>query len=201
MFIKQMEGIADVLIEKGISKSVDKAVVVYGLSVGVELICNIITTLCLGFLFGLILESVVFLISFSFIRTYVGGYHCQKAINCYLMSNGIVGLILAIIKLMPNKEIIPVYIVLLIISIIIILKFAPVETITKTLDEKEQRHYYKKTVLHLGIECGVISILFLLGAHSLAFIVCLGIMVSAGLVFFQICYSKIRMTGNGSYKV
>lgn len=185
MFTKQMKKVADVLIEKEISKSEHKDLVVYGLSAGIELVFNIITTILLGFLFGLILESIVFLISFSFLRTYAGGYHCQKAINCYLTSNGIMVLVMAIVKFTPKEHIIIIGCILLLMSIPVLLKFAPMETPSKPLNQDERKYYRKKVVVHLGIECAVIPILFWTGLHNFSFVVCLGIVVSAYLVFAQ----------------
>ena len=46
----------------------DNNVIVYGLSAGIEPVFNIITKILLGFLFGLVLESLVFLLSFSVLR-------------------------------------------------------------------------------------------------------------------------------------
>lgn len=93
MFTQQMEKLADVLVKNDLTKGQDKDVLVYGLSVGTEIAFNIITTVVLGFMFGLELESLVFLGSFSFIRTYAGGYHCKKAMNCYLMSSAVIILV------------------------------------------------------------------------------------------------------------
>lgn len=184
MFKLQITKLADVLIEKGISENEDKEIIVYGLASGMELVFNIITTIILGLIFGLFMESFVFLISFSFIRIYAGGYHCQKAINCYFFSSGIVVLVLFIIKFTPKWYILAISLVILLISVPIILKLAPVETKTKPLDELEQKHYGKKTIIHLSIECVVILILFIADLPILAFVICLGVVVVAVLVLF-----------------
>lgn len=189
MFTKQMEKLADVLIKNDITKDQDKDVLVYGLSVGTELAFNIITTVVLGMMFGLVLESLVFLGSFSFIRTYAGGYHCKKAINCYLMSSGVIILVLGVIKFTPEGYMHFLGIAMLLIAIPVLLKLAPAETPSKPLDEDEQKYYYKKTVVHLGIESAVIFILFLLKQNRLSFLFCVGIALSAGLVFAQ-CQQK-----------
>ena len=64
----------------------------------IELIFNIVITIILGVIFCLVIESLVFLISFSFICTYLGGYHYKSAINCYLFSSIVVVLVLFIVK-------------------------------------------------------------------------------------------------------
>ena len=130
--------LADVLIEKNISKIEDREIIIYGLSTGMELVLNTATTIVLGLVFGMVLESIIFSLSFSAIRIYAGGYHCQKAINCYFFSSGIVILVLAIVKFTPSKYILKISIFILLISVPVILKLAPVETPTKLLDEMEK---------------------------------------------------------------
>lgn len=185
MIAKEIEHLADVLMEKETNPNIDKEIIVYGLSSALEHGASIITTIVFGILFGLILESVVFLIAFSCIRTYAGGYHCQKAINCYVMSSGVIALVLAAVKFTPQEYMFALSVTILLVSVPILIKLAPMETPSKPLDEDERKYYRKKTVVHLGIECAVIPILFLASFHRIAFVICLGIMVSVSLVFLQ----------------
>ena len=182
--------LADVLIEKNISKIEDREIIIYGLSTGMELVLNTATTIVLGLVFGMVLESIIFSLSFSAIRIYAGGYHCQKAINCYFFSSGIVILVLAIVKFTPSKYILKISIFILLISVPVILKLAPVETPTKPLDEVEKKYFRKKTVLHLSVESIVITILYISNLSSFAYLICLGIMASAVLVLLG--YKKIK---------
>lgn len=185
MFKKEFTQLADVLIEKEISKNEDRDIIIHGLSSGIELVFSVITTITLGFAFGLLVESLIFLISFSFIRTYAGGYHCQKAINCYFFSSGIVVLVLVIVKFTPTGYILATSLAMLTISVPIILKLSPMETETKPLDEVEKEHYRRITIQNLIIECLIISVLFVTGINKFAFVISLGVMVSAGVVVLQ----------------
>ena len=94
----QIIKLVDMFIEKEICKNEDKEIIIHGLTSGIELIFNILTRIILGFIFGLVIEILVFLISFSFICTYLGGYHYKSAINCYLFSSIVVVLVLFIVK-------------------------------------------------------------------------------------------------------
>lgn len=190
MFRLQVVKLVDMFIEKEICKNEDKEIIVYGLTFGIELAFNIITTIILGFIFDLITASLVFLISFSFIRTYSGGYHCRNTINCYFFSSMVVILVLFIAKFTPVEHILIISIIILLISIPIILKFAPVETETKPLDEIEKKYFRNKVILHLGIEFIIIIILFLFKLYILEYVVCLGIMVSAILVLLGYRYIR-----------
>ena len=185
MFTKKIEKLAVFLMKNENNPKIDKEIIVYGLSSAIQHGLSIITTLVIGLLFGLALESIVFLISFSFIRSYAGGYHCEKAINCYLMSSGLIALILAIVRFTASEYMLIASMIILLISVPVILKLAPIGATNKPLDEVEQKYYRKKTIIHLCIECAIIFILFIVELHSFAFIVCLGIMVSAKVVFLQ----------------
>lgn len=182
MFSTQIERLADVIIENKLSKTNDREIIIYGLTTGIEIIFNIFTTMILGFIFGLVFESLVFLIAFSMIRTYAGGYHCVKAINCYLFSSTIVILVLSIVKFTPDKYIFIISVILLILSLPILLKFMPVDTKTKSLDADEKKYFRKKAVTNLLIEIVIIIALFYISEYSLGYVVSLSIMVTAFLI-------------------
>ncbi len=185
MFSKSVEKFVDVLLINGIGKKEDKEIIVFGLMSGIKLILNILTTILLGLIFGLVIESLLFLISFSFIRTYTGGYHAKSAINCYLFSSVVVVLVLIAIKFTPAQYVFIASILILLISVPILLKFAPVEARTKPLDEIERKYFRKKGIINLSIECILIFIMFILRFNKLGYIVSLGILVSAILVFME----------------
>ena len=188
---KKLEELADVLMENENHPNIDKEIIVYGLACALEHGISMITIIILGLLFELTFETVVFVLAFSFIRTYAGGYHCQKAINCYLMSNGAILLVLGIIKFTLEEYMFILGGAILLISLPILLKFAPIETPNKRLDEDERKQYRNKTITHLVIECVIIFTSFLVEYYTLAFTICLGIMVSACLVFLQVLLSKL----------
>lgn len=183
MLSNQMTQIAVGMVNKEIIRAEDKEIVAHGLKAGVQLLFNILTTIIMGLVFGLAFESLIFLISFSLIRTYTGGYHCKKAINCYFFSSGIVIMVLTVAKFTPTRFIPVISLLMLLLSLLILLKLAPVETSTKPIDEVEKNVFRKKAIIHLIIECAVITILFALSLHSFYYIVCLGISVSGFLVF------------------
>ena len=182
MFSTQIERLADVIIENKLSKTNDREIIIYGLTTGIEIIFNIFTTMILGFIFGLVFESLVFLIAFSMIRTYAGGYHCVKAINCYLFSSTIVILVLSIVKFTPDKYVFIISVILLILSLPILLTFMPLDTKTKSLDADEKKYFRKKAVTNLLIEIVIIIALFYISKYSLGNVVSLSIMVTAFLI-------------------
>lgn len=191
MFKNQITKIADILIKNGVAEIEYKEIIVYGLTFGIELILNILTTIILGFMFGMVIESLIFLISFSLIRTYAGGYHSQSALKCYFFSSIVVILVLFAVKYTPINYISFISIIILLISIPIILKFSPVETNSKPLDNHERRYFRKRMLLNLVIELSIIGVLYLFRLYTLQYIISLGIMVSAILVLLGYKYLKL----------
>lgn len=185
MIGNKIEKLADMILENEKEHLADKDIIVYGLLNAIEQGASIITTVILGCLFGLLIESLLFLISFSMIRMYAGGYHCNKEIHCYFMSSGIIIAVLAIVKLTPIDYVIPIGVVILFVSVPIILKIAPIGTTNKPLDEVEKKHYRKKTILNLEIECFIILVLLIIELNVFAFVIILGIMVAMGVVLLQ----------------
>ncbi len=177
--------LADVIMENETNPNIDKDIIVYGLKSAIQQGASAITTIILGLLFGLTLEIIVFMVSFTLIRTYAGGYHCKKASSCYLASSVIIVCVLTIIKFTPIEFIFIISLVILAISILILYKFAPIETQTKSLDKIEARYYRKKTLFNLCIECFIIAVLFAGDLNIFAYIMCFGILVSAGFVICQ----------------
>lgn len=185
MLENYIEKITSILIERQIVKPEDKEIIIYGLNTGIELIFNIITTIILGLLFDLVIESLIFLLSFSYIRIYAGGYHCQKAISCYFFSTAIVILMLFILKITPIEYTLIISTIILLFSIPILIRFSPTETINKPLDEDEFIYYHKKMLKNLIIEIMLIYLLFIVGGQIIAYTISIGILVSALLVILN----------------
>lgn len=185
MVSSALDNLADMIMKSDKNTVKDKEIIVYGLKSAVTQGLSIMTTAALGCIFGLLWESIVFLVSFSAIRMYAGGYHCEKAIHCYFMSSGIIVTVLAIVKFTPHEYIIPISMIILLVSVPIILKLAPVGATNKPLDEVEQKYYRKITIRNLGIECCLILIFLITRLNTFAFVMSLGIMVTAGVVVLQ----------------
>lgn len=189
MIKKSMQNLTNILIKKEICRAQDKDIIIHGLTSGIELIFNILTTILLGLIFGLFIESMFFLISFSLIRMYAGGYHCKKAISCYIMSSATIILVLGIVKYTPIQNMNIISLVFLFIAIPILLKFAPVGIATKPLDEKSRKYFRKKMILHLYLELILLSILFILNLNALGYIICISIFISCLLVVLNLILS------------
>lgn len=177
--------IVEELIEKEKINKESKEVALYGIEMTIELLINIISTITLGLMFGLVFESIIFLIMYSFIRTSAGGYHCEKMINCYLLSCGIIILTLSTVKFFPQEYMLIAELIILMISVPTLLNFVPLDTKTRIYDEAEKEHYKKKTIKNLTLEIIMIIALCMFNMPTYAFIVSLAIFISSVLVLVQ----------------
>jgi accessory gene regulator B len=150
MMIQLIDKVAEQFIDNDIINGEDKELYTYGLQQGLIMIANILTTLFIGFLFGMLWQSIVFMIAYFPLRSFAGGYHAKTQLRCYILSIILTSIVLLVIKFIPWTNFM-IWSLALIAGIIILI-LAPVEDSNKSLDEMEVRVYKKWTVIILLIE-------------------------------------------------
>lgn len=165
MLTSQIEKLANSLIEQEHCGLENKEILVYGLSSAVELGLNIFSTIIVGAMFGMTIEGIIFLVSFSLLRTYAGGYHARTAGRCYFVSV----LVVVAVLLVQRYQMIGTagYVLLLLVAVPIIWRFTPLEDENKPLDEVETRVYRKKTLYLLALEFAIMIVGYCLTWQSL----------------------------------
>ena len=143
------------------------------------MLLNIITTVVIGLFFGMIMQSLIFLVFYIPLRSYAGGYHAKTQIRCFATSVSIILIMMILIKynVLSNIE----YVICTIISIIIIIIFAPVEDKNKPLDDVEHKKYKYITYIILSLETIVWLILMIMRRFSCA--VSIAIIVESVMLF------------------
>lgn len=86
MFDKMSAFITDTLIEGKIIKMEERNLYLYCFGTLIEMTANLITTLIIGALLGKIVAALFFMSVFIPLRSTAGGYHCETAGKCYLLS-------------------------------------------------------------------------------------------------------------------
>lgn len=171
MFSRISNNIAEQLIENGTIDSENREIYSYGVEQALVMLMNIITTLVIGFCFGMIWQSIIFMIIYLPLRSFAGGYHASTVLRCYIF-----GIILTITYLCINKYIPDTDFVISIITVIagiILFMLAPVETSNKPLDRTELSMYKKRTRIILLSDICIITILLAFDLNSIA--LCIGI--------------------------
>ncbi len=137
MFDKMSAFITDTLIEGKIIKNEERNLYLYCFGTLIEMTANLITTLIIGALLGKIVAAVFFMLVFIPLRSTAGGYHCETAGKCYLLSMAVY---LAIILTYDFVSIIPSYVCILIcvIDFAAIIILSPVASPNKPFTTKEK---------------------------------------------------------------
>lgn len=121
----------------------------YGLHQGALLSLNILTMCLMGWLCGMALECIVYLVAYMPLRSYAGGYHAKTPFRCYLLSIVMMAVTLSAIgKLFWS---LPMVIAIIIFAVTTIILLAPVEDPNKPLSLKESTAYKKSARIILCV--------------------------------------------------
>lgn len=188
-----IEKFGDVLVQNAVISSEEKELFIFGLQQGLIMILNVITSILIGYLFGMVWQSIVFMITYIPLRSYVGGYHARTQLRCYLFSIVLMSLVLWGIKLIPWTSFICV-IVSILIGIIIFI-FAPRADENKPLDEIETIVFRKRArVIYCAQELILLVFLFF-GWDELASCLVMTFVAMVLMLFLDILkhsYLKVR---------
>lgn len=144
MFKTCIDRLIGKLILKESIKEDDKELYAYGLEVAFGISINILTTIFIGIFFGMVLESMVFLLIYIPIRSYSGGYHANSNLKCYFLSCLLILFVLVVISYMPDESYVNIIIGIICIATPSILILAPIEDYNKPIDDKERQVFKHK---------------------------------------------------------
>lgn len=108
---------------------------IYGFDLIMSIIFSDIAMLVLGMSMHMILETVIFVLMYKCIRKNTGGFHCEKALTCFISSCTMCICVLLSIKYFTYNFII--YIAATVVLLTILFFLSPIEAINKPLDEVE----------------------------------------------------------------
>ena len=156
MFQTTAQKITDRLCSQDIIEDADKELYAYGFNMLLTVSLNIISTIIIGLLFGMVFESIAFLVAYIPLRSYAGGYHARTPLRCYIISLLLIVLILLTLNLI-GESVLALFI-LSGIGTIICVTMSPVEDANKPLDGIEKQVYRKKAMIILAIEIIILII-------------------------------------------
>lgn len=135
--------IVDKLVSKGTVTEDERELYIYGLFMIFSHLMYLVLAIIFGLIFRCFLESIIFYITFQFIRRYAGGYHAKTETRCEILS---ALSILCCIMLIKFSKIYDIKIVLLSISLVfavLIFILCPLDTPEKPLSDKEYTYFRK----------------------------------------------------------
>ncbi|WP_312693504.1 accessory gene regulator ArgB-like protein [Caproiciproducens sp.] len=144
----------------GLIAEKDEEIYLFGIETALLKLIHFSTMLIIGLCAGKLLETFVFIVSYSTLRVYAGGYHAKTRLRCYGISWLLILFVLLFTEFCPNQIAFVVSILVSLPSYFIIFLLAPVDNINKPLDDTEIHHYKIKARIVLSVEL-IISMIFL----------------------------------------
>lgn len=171
------------LVTNGVIDAKEIEVYKYGFNLFLKKILHSLVFLAIGFVDGRFLGTFIFLICYSSIREYSGGYHAKTSIGCYLCTGVVSLILLALLNLLPEPKNAWSWVLLLLSGAIIWFR-SPQEAENKVLETQEIVRYRTITRRHLII-WGVASLFGILYVAVLKGILCAWIIQSV-MLFLKI---------------
>lgn len=132
------EKITDYIVKAGVISEESYEVYQYGFQIGLEMLSCFLICFSIAIYLHMIPEFIVFTAIFMPLRTYAGGLHLNSYLLCFICSTTIQTLILLINHY--YSVVLPIAWGIILISVALMLKNAPVENINKELDADEKRN-------------------------------------------------------------
>lgn len=148
------------LIENKVIDNEDYDIYYFGIYQCIGFAFNIITSVFIFLLFDMVIEGIIFSISYFVLRSYAGGFHNQSTYWCYIMS-----ILLIFLSVMFMKYVNLSYVLWIVFftAIFFIYVYAPVDTKNKRLDEIERKMFRLKSRMILVLL--VVMALFFYFSH------------------------------------
>lgn len=137
MFDRMSVFITDTLIEGEVIKSEERNMYLYCFGTLIEMAANLITIFIIGALLGKIVATLFFMLVFIPLRSTAGGYHCETAGKCYLISMAVY---LAVILTYAHISAVSSYVCALIcvFDFVAIIILSPIVSYNKPFTAKEK---------------------------------------------------------------
>lgn len=158
------KSISHFLCRKKIISEDETDVYQYGFETILSTVLIFVITLLAGIVFGMIHLSVTYYIIFVSLRKLTGGYHADSYFKCNTVFTVITLFVLGMTKIICVSQMytISFHFLLLLIAIICIWRFSPVENVNKplTIGQKERNH--KTSLVILLALCILSTVLYVL---------------------------------------
>lgn len=171
-------GVVEKLTDSTTISDTEKELYLYGFFILISQILYFVITIIMGILLDIVSLSIVFYISFQFIRRYAGGIHASSELKCEIISTTSIFISLLCVKsnVMFNIQI-PTLILTLFASIVIFI-LCPLDTPEKPLTKEELRYFRKISLIVLAIMVSIIIISIVIKL-TIAYPICFSIILES----------------------
>lgn len=162
----------------------------YGLEIFFLKIFFFAITLVVGIIMHSFLECLIFNLLFSSVRSFAGGYHAPTRKKCFFESLVVIVCVLTVFKMVLIYEFLyRIVILFYIVSVVVVFKFAPIDTENKKIDGHELKLFRKKTRIVVVLEMMILIIFSCCGKYVISIAVMMALIVTAILILISILKS------------
>lgn len=151
----------DMLLKNRTIKKEDYDIYFYGMQIVYSTTLKSIGLILSAYVLGIMVEMIVFLFCFAWLRKYAGGRHTDSYLTCFLSTLALSAIPILIVVNVAALQTIYFIIGSFIIAILLILKYAPVDTPNKPIYEEQRKILHKKSI-YLSISLYIIIIILYL---------------------------------------
>lgn len=167
----------------------------YAMEILLSSILHFLTTVVIGLLFDMVIESLLLFIAFSVIRRFAGGFHASTHLRCYFTSIAAIIIMLFFIRTVTewNNDI-AFYLILLIADVIIWFA-SPIESHNKPLSDKEKKVFKAVSIALSSVITASAVLIYEFAAVNLGVSLCFGLVLVAIVLItslLQSFLSKVR---------
>lgn len=187
--------LTDRLISSGSIETQERELYEYGFYVLLSQLVYFVFTCVLGLLAGCFIESIIFHISFRFIRKFAGGYHASTQLRCTVISVILISACIGVIRLSKTYDFQTALLAVTLIAGVVVFALAPLDTPEKPLSDKERKHYGTVSRIICAVLAAVSAATYAFGVGAVFVPCCLALcseflLLSAGKIKQTVCKQK-----------
>lgn len=141
MSLRWIDQMTAVLVNNGVIKQEEEEIYAFGMRQLISHMTHMALIFVVGFCTGTFAESAVFALFYIPLRIHAGGYHADTNTRCFLSSLMMLLSIFLLVRFIPVDFMALISFLLILVSAPVILKYAPVGSANKPLDDLERRIY------------------------------------------------------------
>lgn len=171
------------LLQAGAISASDLELYEYGIYSFLFTMCLLGLVLIISFFLNMVAEGILLIIPFILVRKFCGGFHFRSPVLCGIVSTAVLTAFLLGVRLVIDKSALGIWTLVLLLSVIQIAVFSPIDSEGRRLTQNEKK-VFKKIAIGLSIIIAIVCAV-LAACHQMwaAVSVGSGVILSAALQF------------------
>ena len=200
MIAQLSKRIASFFVHSKVIESENEQVYEYGLELLISSLLNSVIALVLALFSRTLWQCICFLVVFIFLRKSAGGFHAKTHLGCCSILAAVLGIFIVLIKFVHIEEYPIVSLAAVVFSIIMILRFAPLEHENKPITEKGKTRLRKNSIVLALISSVSVMVLFILDFRLIMVCVSFGMLTASGSMLAAVIEKKSKEMHLGTQK-